>query len=280
MSNSKLLQLKNILTIGLLTILAGLVAFSVSIWTTPKYKSTFKLLAVSSQNNIDTYTASKTANYITGILGEVIYSDSLIDSVYSANTNLEDLGYGSERRLRQWKKMVKTKVLENKGLMIIDVYGNDKVKTNALANTLALTIINNHGNYDGASDRITIKMIDQPSVYDSWSMTKIMENTGLGILVGLLLGFTFVVIFPNHRLFKVTKKEKYFYPPTPVAPATEVKQQPAVTAQSDYQPAIRLNSQPQPIQEVPANQQPVVDTTPYTASNNEWLKDYYNNNQS
>ena len=275
MYNNKFFQLKNILTICLLAILAGLVAFSISIWTTPKYKSTFKLLAVSNQSNVDTYTAAKTANYITGILGEVVYSDSLINSVYSANSNLvDDLGYGSERRLRQWKKTVKVNVLENKGLMIVDVYGNDKIKTNSLANTLALVIINNHGNYDGAGDKITIKMIDQPSVYDSWATTKILENTILGLIVGLLLGFTFVVIFPGHRLFKFNKKEKYSYPPAKEQKNSPVAQ-PAAPQPAQYQPAIRLNAQPQAEQEIPADQQ----TSAPLASNNEWLKDYYNNNK-
>jgi hypothetical protein len=272
MSNYKLLQLKNILTVGLLAVLAGLIAFSVSIWTTPRYKSTFKLLTVFNQANIDTYTASKTANYITGIMGEVIYSDSFIGTVYVSSGIKDDLGYGSENRSHQWQKTVKTKVLDNKGMMIIDVYGNDKIKTNALANAIAAVIINNHSNYDGSADRAIIKMIDQPAIFESWSLTKIIEDSILGIIVGLLLGFTFIVIFPNHRLFEAAPKKKYSY-----SPATE----PVNAAQ----PLVTPKERPLPPTIEPAKEQGndlsqrAENSFTPPATNNEWLKDYYHNNQ-
>ncbi|MFA5125149.1 MAG: hypothetical protein WC473_05020 [Patescibacteria group bacterium] len=269
MSNYKLFQLKNILTVGLLAILAGLIAFSVSVWTTPRYKSTFKLLTVFNQANIDTYTASKTANYITGIMGEVVYSDSFISTVYASSGIKDDLGYGSESRLRQWKKTVKTKVLDNKGMMVIDVYGNDKMKTNALANAIAMVIINNHGNYDGSADRATIKMIDQPAIFESWSLTKIIEDSALGVIVGLLLGFTFIVIFPNHRLFESAPKKKYLYPPVATEPINSGQSLPAIEPAREEPTKEQKNDLPQ---------RPGNSFTP-PATSNEWLKDYYNNNQ-
>ncbi|MFA6594429.1 MAG: hypothetical protein WCT16_04220 [Candidatus Buchananbacteria bacterium] len=272
MSNYKFFQLKNILTVGLLAILAGLIAFSFSVWTTPKYKSTFKLLTVFNQANIDTYTASKTANYITGIMSEVIYSDSFIGTVYVSSGIKDDLGYGSENRLRQWKKTVKTKVLDNKGMMIIDVYGDDKIKTNALANAIATAVINNHGNYDGSADRAAIKMIDQPAIFESWSLTKIIEDSVLGIIVGLLLGFTFIVIFPNHRLFEFAPRKKYFTATTAGEPV--YNRQPLAASRENPAPAR------EPIREQKMDlPQRTENTFTPPATNNEWLKDYYNNNQ-
>ncbi|MFA6525993.1 MAG: hypothetical protein WCT26_01085 [Candidatus Buchananbacteria bacterium] len=252
MSNNKLNSPKNILTVGFISLLVALAAFSFSLWQTPSYKSTVKLLAVFNQSNIDTFTASKTANYITGILGEVIYSDSFIDSVYSSNSNLADnLGQGSEKRQKSWKKNVKTQILDNRGIVIIDVYGNDKTQTNLLASSIGSIIISQHGLYDGSQDRVTIKMIDTASVYESWSSAKIISDTGLGFLAGLLIGFTLIVIFPDHKLFEFKKKNRAFegFPIAsaqdfPVAPASydEIKnilaEEPELTAKagsSDYQ---------------------------------------------
>lgn len=253
MSNNKLNSPKNILTVGFISLLVALAAFSFSLWQTPSYKSTVKLLAVFNQSSIDTFTASKTANYITGILGEVIYSDSFIDSVYSSNGNLADnLGQGSEKRQKSWKKIVKTQILDNRGIVIIDVYGDDKTQTNLLASSIGSVIVSQHGTYDGSQDRVAIKMIDTPSVYESWSSAKIISDTGLGFLAGLLIGFTLIVIFPNHKLFEFKKKNLAFQnspiassqnlPASPITSQaiedilTEESRPAAFVDNSDYQP--------------------------------------------
>jgi len=209
MNQNKLLSAKNALTVGFIALLVALAAFSFSLWQTPNYKSTAKLLAVFNQSNIDTYTASKTANYITGILGEVAHSDSFIDSVYQSDADLIDnLGQGSEKRQKSWKKTVKTRILDNKGIIIIDVFGNDKRQVNLLAAAIGNIIISQHGLYDGSQDRVAIKMIDAPSAYESWSDLKIISDTGLGLLAGLLIGFTLIIIFPNHKLFEFKRQER------------------------------------------------------------------------
>lgn len=203
-------KLKNILTVGCLALLLGLVAFSVSLWQTPKYKSTVKLLTVFNQANMDTYTASKTANYITGIMGEVVYSDSFISSVYQSEGNLVDtLGNNSETRQKNWKKAVKVTILENKGVMIIDTYGDNKYQTNLLSATIGSVVISQHGLYDGSADRAVIKMIDSPSVYEDWAINKIARDTGIGLVAGLLLGLTLIIIFPSHKLFEFSTKRGF-----------------------------------------------------------------------
>jgi len=233
MSSNKFTSLKNLLTVGFIALLIALAAFSFSLWQTPNYKSTVKLLAVFNQSSIDTYTASKTANYITGIMGEVIYSDSFINSVYKSDSNLADnLGQGSEARQKNWKKIVKTQILDNRGIIIIDAYGNDKNQTSELASAIGSVIVSQHGLYDGSQDRVAIRMIDIPSVYESWSTTKILSDTGLGLIAGLLIGFTLIVIFPNHKLFEFKKRNQILinfpaparqnFPNIPAAePATE-----------------------------------------------------------
>lgn len=254
------------ISIGLLLAIS---AFFFSLWQTPSYKSTVKFLAVFNQSDIDTYTASKTANYITGILGEVVYSDSFINSVYKNGSGLYDrLGQGSETRQKNWAKIVKTQILDNKGIIIVDVYGNDKNQVNELAAAIGNTIIAEHSIYDGSQDRVTIKMIDLPSVYERWSSIKILRDTGLGLLAGLMIGFSFVIIFPYHKLFEFNKHE---YPLVnfPVA-GNRVYQ--------DYR-------QTTPINEAAAETaiEPLKQSNPPTESSaikttNPWLEQYYEEN--
>ncbi len=206
--NSKsIASAQNILTVACFGLLIALLAFSASLWLTPRYKSTIKLLAINSDANIDTFTASKTANYITGILGEVIYSDSFISGVFSSEPNLIDnLGQNSEQRQKKWNKAVKTTIQDNTGIIIIDAYGDDKYQTALLASTIGGSIVKNHSQYDGSDQRINIKIIDSPSIYETWSIKQIAQDTALGFIAGLLFGFTLIMIFPGHRLFESKKR--------------------------------------------------------------------------
>lgn len=257
-------KLKNILTVGCLALLLAIAAFSISLWQTPKYKSSSKLLVVFSQDNVDTYTASKTSNYITGILGEVVYSDSFINSVFKSETNLVDnLGNGSEIRQKNWNKIIKVKILENKGILMVDAYGDSKYQTNLLASAISYTLINQHGIYDGSNDRVSLKMIDTPSIYENWSTAKIIRDALIGFLAGLFLGLTFVVIFPNHKLFELSTKEKYHYltAPKPIQPYQPEKKEPA-----SANPSVSQNQ----ISNQPAYSQ--------AKTNNPWLEKYYEEN--
>lgn len=269
MNSTKLLSIKNAFTVGFIALLIALAAFSFSLWQTPSYKSTVKFLAVFNQSDIDTYTASKTANYITGILGEVVYSDSFINSVYKNDLGLYDrLGQGSETRQKNWKKIVKTQILDNKGIIIVDVYGNDKNQVSMLASVIGNTIIAEHGLYDGSQDRVTIKMIDLPSVYEGWSNIKILRDTGLGLLAGLLVGLSFIIIFPNHKLFEFNKKENLTVN-FPIA---------GNRAYQDYQPTAPIKEEKTEIETMPIAPAYSPTDNSATKTTNPWLEQYYEEN--
>jgi capsular polysaccharide biosynthesis protein len=236
MEQNKTLSSKNILTITLFGVIAMLVALGISLWQTPKYKSSIKLLTVFNQTNIDVYTASKTANYITGVLGEVIYSDTFIESVIRSGSIEDNLGYGSENRQKNWKRTVKTTILENKGIIIIETYSDKKIDAIKLAEAVGNTIIKEHCKYDGSADRVSLKMIDNPTSYDKWSTFKIMRDTAMGLVAGLLFGLTFIVIFPGHRLFEFKRKQ---YVAIPGGTPTDVYGQPY-----NYNPNENYNQAP------------------------------------
>lgn len=261
MEQSKLFNSKNILTITFLGVLLMLVTLGISLWQTPKYKSSIKLLAVFNQSNIDVYTASKTANYITGVLGEVIYSNAFINSVMRSGNVEDNLGYGNENRQKAWKKSVKTTILENKGIIIIETYANKKSEAIKLSEEVGSILVRDHGNYDGSADRVNLKIIDTPSSYDDWAILKIIRDMIMGLTAGLLIGLTFVIIFPNHRIFDF--KKNYYV----AMPEAQNNPNPSTTQTYNNQ-GIEKNNQ--------------THTNYVPQSNNPWLSefDYRNNNHT
>ena len=92
--------------------------------------------------------------------------------------------------------------MQDKGIIMIDVYGADKDQVNQLANSVAFILITKHSDYDGSGNNLTLKMIDSPVIFDSWSAIKVIQDSLIGLAAGLLLGLTFIIIFPQHRLFE------------------------------------------------------------------------------
>ncbi|MFA5029268.1 MAG: Wzz/FepE/Etk N-terminal domain-containing protein [Patescibacteria group bacterium] len=209
MSSTYLFNAKNIrtiITIGLLVMIASL---AVSLLQTPKYKSSVKLLVVVNQENVDPYTASRTADYIANVLTEVVYTNSFIDNTFKSNFNLKDeLGIGAETRLKNWKKAVQVKTEENKGIIFINVLNRDRDQANQFAQAISYTVMTKHQLYHGLGDRILIKMIDAPVASDKPDQPRTATNTVLGLVAGIVLGFTLIIIFPEQQLFESIFKPK------------------------------------------------------------------------
>ena len=275
MKQNNLFALKNILTIIFLSFILGLTAFIFSFWQTPDFKASSKLLVIFNQENIDTYTASRTANYVTGILSEAVYSESFISLVFKNESKLTDnLGVRPEIRQKNWKKAVKIKVLENKGVMIIDIFGDNRNQAYLLSNAVTKTIIESHGLYDGSQDRVSVRVLDQPSIYENWALTKIIQDTLIGIMAGLILGLTFIIIFPNHKIFDFTSKRKIYGDYYQDQMSKPIRQQ----NQNYNTPTFKnvpANTNHQPSQNIKKD---YYSEENKIKTNNPWLEEYYEEN--
>lgn len=202
---------KNVKTIAFIALIAVILALGLSFIQTPKYKSSTKLLVVFNQDNMDVYTAAQTANYIASVLSEVVYSNSFIDNVFKSNFGLNDnFGLDQENRLKSWKKMVKVKTRENKGIILIDVFHQDKNQATQFAQAISSTLIAKHNLYHGSGEKVALKIIDEPITSQHWAQPKIIQNTLLGLIAGLILGFTFIVIFPEQKLIESIFQHRSF----------------------------------------------------------------------
>lgn len=201
MNPENIFNAKNIKTILFITIIVVVLGLVISLIQTPKYKSSAKLLVVFSQTDMNPYTSAQTSNYIAGILEEVISSDSFIDSVFKTNFDLiNDLSFSADKKSKQWGKMVKTKVEDNKGIIVIDIYHKDKEQANNFAQAVSYVLITNHSLYHGSGDSVVVKMISSPSIAEKWSKPNIGQNLLLSLIAGIFIGLTFIIIFPQQEV--------------------------------------------------------------------------------
>ncbi|NCN07527.1 hypothetical protein GW933_02425 [Candidatus Falkowbacteria bacterium] len=209
MNPENIFNSKNIKTILFITVIVVIFGLVISLIQTPKYKSSAKLLVIFSQEDMNPYTSAQTSNYIAGILEEVIYSDSFIDAVFKTNFDLiNDFSFSPEKKSKQWKKMVKPKLEDNKGIITIDVYHKDKEQANNFAQAISYTLITNHSLYHGSGDNVVVKMISTPSVAEKWSQPNIGQNLFLSLIAGIFAGLTFIIIFPQQEVLNFLLNRK------------------------------------------------------------------------
>lgn len=201
MNPENIFNSKNIKTILFITVIIVIFGLIISFVQTPKYKSSAQLLVIFSQKDMNPYTSAQTSNYIAGILEEVVYSDSFVEGVFKTDFDLKnDFSFSPDKKAKQWKKMVKAKVEDNKGIIIIDVYHKDKEQANNFAQAISYVLITNHSLYHGSGENVAVKMISTPSVSEKWSEPNIGQNLLLSLIAGIFVGLTFIIIFPQQEL--------------------------------------------------------------------------------
>lgn len=202
MNENSFLNFRNIKTVIIITLTVTILSLIFSFLQTPKYESSVKLLVFLNQPNMDAYTTAQTSNYLTGVLSEVIYSNSFMGNVYQDNPGLKkDLGNSQEDQKKNWEKTVKVTTQEDRGLIFIDVYHSDRNEAAKLSQAVAYTLINRHAFYHGLGDRVSVKMIDTPVTSEKLAQPKILRNSFLGLGAGLALGLALIIIFPQQRIF-------------------------------------------------------------------------------
>ena len=204
MNQEKIFNVRNIKTMASIAMVVMVISIIISLVQTPKYQSSAKLLIIYKQDNIDPYTATKTSEYITNILSEVIYSGSFVDNVFNSKFNLKnDLGINQETRQKNWRKMINNEVKADKGIITLRVLHREKNQASQFAQAIVYTITTKHQLYHGLGDKINIKIIDNPTTSESWAQPKIIYNALIGFVGGWIIGISIIILFPRQRILEL-----------------------------------------------------------------------------
>lgn len=201
-------------------VLGIVVATAVSLLIAPKYRSSTQILITQHYGqNTDIYAAAKFTEYLSNVLREVIYSKSFFDQViYSGFGVKNDFSSVPEKWVREWKRVVVTKVISNTGIIAIHVYHVDRGQADRIANAIATIMVTKSDQYTGAGSTVSVRVIDGPSTTDKTVYPNIWLNLALGLLAGLVFGSVFIYIFPDIPVGNVLAQVNYSVPATELTP--------------------------------------------------------------
>lgn len=167
-----------------------------------KYGSSLTLLTVHSFNeNTDPYVASKSNEYLSSLLAQVVYSNSFFDGVMNSGYNIEKNYFsGSDKKkIKKWSQTVSAKSIADSGMISINVYHTDRSQAEEIARAVAYILQTTHADYHGFGKSVDIKIIDKPITSTLPVKPDVLMNLGVALAFGLIFSLCWVYLFPENR---------------------------------------------------------------------------------
>ena len=111
------------------------------------------------------------------------------------------------RRELEWKKTVKTKQINNTGIIEIEIYAASRMEAERTAQAVAWALSVRGHKYHGGGDWVKIVTIDGPSTSTAPAKPNLWLNTLFGFLVGLV-GAGSILYFMEDLNLVIFKKKK------------------------------------------------------------------------
>lgn len=175
-----------------------------------KYESSTKLLIVQEYNaEVDPYAASRSTQYLSNLLAQVIQSTSFFEEVMATGFNIEDdFGSNPGKRIKNWNKTVKANAISDSGIIIVNVYHEDVNQADQIAQAVSYVMKAKNSLYHGWGNRVSVRTIERP-INSQWPVKpNILFNFVFSIAFGLIVGAGFIYLFPSAKIRLWPKRKR------------------------------------------------------------------------
>ena len=205
MNGEKLLILakKRLGSLILGALLTAALSFLFLVISQKSFRSDMDLLVVQNQQGFsDYYALSKSADYLTSVLTESIYSEKFIDELENTGLNVNAfLPQDKSKRLKTWAKTVNISRNPSLGMIHVKVFGDTQKQTLDISNAMVNVITTKYFSFLGRGQDLDVRLLSGPIVEKNPSLTDIILASVLGIMAGLIV--TFIGVY-----FLELRKEK------------------------------------------------------------------------
>jgi capsular polysaccharide biosynthesis protein len=176
-------------------LLLGAISFLGLVMTQKNFRSNTDILMSQSQlGAMDYYALSQSANYLTNILSQSIYSEKFIEEVAATGKVSNNFLTGdSAQRLKQWQRIVHVKNNSSVGIMSIQVFGDTQSQTDNLAAAVLDVMVNHNSFFLGQDQNVNVRVLSGPIVEKNPSFAQIVMSSIGGFVVGVLFFLLFVI---------------------------------------------------------------------------------------
>jgi len=196
-----------VISITLIFVIIGLI---ITLLQPLKYSSKSRLLILQNTSS-DAYTVSKSNEYVGGLISEVIYSGSFLDSLKASNSIFDRNYFNSsyKENVKKWGETVYAKSSGSTGVIDIEIYHTNPEEAKNISNAVNQLIISGQSPYKFNPDQTKISIIDEPVVSSFPVKPNIPLNLSLSLLFGFLAGCSYIYLFPKERVSEKLAKELF-----------------------------------------------------------------------
>ncbi|MFA4834038.1 MAG: Wzz/FepE/Etk N-terminal domain-containing protein [Patescibacteria group bacterium] len=173
-----------------------------------KYRATTKLLIMQNNNLGDAYSLSRSNQFLSSVLSEVVYSSSFFEQALAAGYNIDQTIFSADqnKNMKKWRQLVSAKPIGDTGMIVINTYNKDKYQAGQMNQAIAYILQTKHSLYHGLGDKVSVKVIDKTAVSNWPVKPNVILNASLGIILGLFVGFCLIYLYPEKE-FRAGRRE-------------------------------------------------------------------------
>lgn len=193
---------KNWELIALFTGLAIIIALVVSLFSPFQYSASTKILIIQKQEqNLDAYTATKSAERIGKNLASIIYTSVFYNEVLETNSEIiSKFPTDATERRKAWKKNIEADVIPESGILEITVYDVDRGLASQLVKTIAYVLVNKGSDYHGGGTDVEIKVVDDVFISKYPVRPNVALNLIVALIAGLVIGSYYVILRASRKM--------------------------------------------------------------------------------
>jgi capsular polysaccharide biosynthesis protein len=167
-----------------------------------KYDSNMKLLVIIGfKQDVDPYTASRSNQYLSGLLANIISSGSFYEQIKQSGFKIDNNYFSgnTKQQMKKWRQTVSAKSVTDTGTISLDVYHPDRAQAEEIARAVAYTLQTTNSQYHGFGNSVEIKTIDQPATSNYPVKPNLPMNLGLAVVFALFFSFCYIYLFPEEK---------------------------------------------------------------------------------
>ena len=195
-----------VINITLIFVIIGLI---ITLAQPLKYRSKSRLLILQPNTAADAYAVARSNQYVGGLISEIIYSGSFLDSLnastFSFNRSMFNGSY--KQNLKLWGKTVYAKSGGDTGVIDIEIYHTNPEEAKNISIAVNELIVSGQSPYKFNANQTKISVIDQPVVSTFPVKPNVPINLAMSLLFGFLSGCSYIYLFPKKQLSEKLAKE-------------------------------------------------------------------------
>ncbi|MDD3607567.1 MAG: hypothetical protein PHQ20_02100 [Candidatus Moranbacteria bacterium] len=177
-----------------MVILFGVLLAALTFWgaiiANKNFQARADVLIVQNQNGYsDYYALSRSADYLSQVLTESIYSERFIQKVAEKNiVNIDNmLPKDKSEKLKKWNQMVKVTKKSDTGLLSIETYGGTPTEAVQTSEAVLKVLTEDYYIFLGRGQDLDVRVLSGPILEKTFGMLSLVFIIFGGFVIGCLL---------------------------------------------------------------------------------------------